>query len=322
MPLETVTVTETVKAPVAVPTAEALKVDTKADATKTETKPAEPKKEKDSSKWNALLTREQKLVQEKETAKKAQAEALTAKTEAEALKKEVQAEKDKLAALKKDPKKFLEATGMTYDELVGSMMNGGVPTPEMQARALKDEMIAIKEENDKKWSTKEKEDEAAAQKVVESKIQEFHETTLEKITKDTEKYSLVNAFGLAQQVSHAAYQAFEKTGAMKDPDEIAAEMEADIEKRMPDILEGALKSTKLMAAVKKIIAKLEGGVVATNEKGKTESNLGAPVKKPTFKITPVSNDMGPKTTVEAVRVKKTPQDNWKKLLEKMTPAKT
>lgn len=164
-----------------------------APATVDQGQPAEGSAD-DSSKLRISKVLAEKVKAEKALNKKR----LELKAEKAALEKEraeIEAFKASKAAARKDPIKYLEEAGLTYDELTQVYLNGGQPPADLQVKEVRNELEAYKRQEEERRKSEIEAHEAA----LKARRSELERQYLDQVTTHVktagEKYELINTLG-------------------------------------------------------------------------------------------------------------------------------
>jgi hypothetical protein len=193
-----------------------------------------PQKDKEeesfSRKFSALAKRERELVELEQKLKSKE----SSYSSVEELKK----------LAKRDPSKFLEQTGLTYEELTEFYLNGGVPK-DSKVYEVEEKVAEI----EKRLKQKE---EAIANKERESAVKEYKLQQKNHIMQASDKYELIattNSFDLVYDVTKEYY---EKNNKILTHDEAAAMVENYLEKEIEKVIKSNKIRNKFATSDKKI----------------------------------------------------------------------
>ncbi len=199
-------------------------------------KVAEPPKTPVGDKF-AVLMRQQAKLREEQKALKAERDALKAEreriaAEAEAKYAPLKALAEKQANAKSDPLGWLEAAGLTPKEVNEVFMNDGKLTPDLAVKVAKAEAKAEADRLRQEFEAREKAAEekrlAAEKAVIEAKqeearkyVEEFNRATVDFLTKNVERFELINLYGEQQAVTELMAAQYRATGKILEREEAA-----------------------------------------------------------------------------------------------------
>jgi len=193
-----------------------LQVDaSKADAPAVETKPAEEpakpveeskKPEPSDSKRFVALAKQERRIREREARLKAR------EAEIENQLREVAPEIEKFQSLKARAKTepltaIQEAFGINYDQITEAKISGGT-TPDLQIKAVKDELEALKAEQRKAEANRIKADRASLQRQERETVESFYKDAIDEVAASNE-YKYTNKYkqqGLVPQLIQEHYR--------------------------------------------------------------------------------------------------------------------
>lgn len=184
---------------------------------------SEDKLSPEHQRFQQLVQKERKLV-EQQRAMRAEIEKTRARERATQARLEALEKR-----LKEAPLQVLDERGVSYNDLTQTVLNDGKPAPELQIKALRDEL-----ENYKAAQTKEiaRRQEMARQATIaeqQAAIQEFNEEVADFVRNNSEAYELTNlhnGYGLVAQTIEAY---FKQTGKVMSPKEAADQVESYLE---------------------------------------------------------------------------------------------
>lgn len=132
---------------------------------------------------------------------------------------EVQKFRDAQAKAKLDPISYLQAAGLSYEEITNFVLNGQKPSAEMMIDATRKEL-----EDFKAQQVKEKQQEQLRQqKMQEAQVQEvlnqFQENVSEFVTTNKDKYELVHLYEAAPTVVTTVEEFYKRTGKIMSIEE-------------------------------------------------------------------------------------------------------
>jgi len=200
----------------------------------------------------AKLAREQKAAREAAEKLKSERAAFEADRQALAeIQAKVKAFEEATANAKRQPLKYLETLGLTYQDLTEAQLNDGEPTPNLEVKAVRDELAELKRQQEQERHRAVEEQKAALAAQQAQLVTEFQKSCTDFVTANAEKYELTAKFAPAQVFAvineHAAVQMAEGVPA----DQIrllSLEEAADaVEKHFEEQLE-AIRTTKKFAA--------------------------------------------------------------------------
>jgi hypothetical protein len=203
----------------------------------------EPKKDFLAPKF-AALSRKEKEVREKERAIKAQlAEFEKQRSEFESKSKSAaDGESALLAEMRKNPLKFMEKHGLTFEQLTEMQLNDQNPTMEMQMAQMRAELKAEMEETYGKLSEslKEKEEREANEKY-QAAVNGYKAEMTTFVSANPDKYELILANDATDLLLETAEAYFAETQAQGNPrvptyEEVADAVEAHFEEQAKQIL--------------------------------------------------------------------------------------
>jgi adenosine deaminase len=144
---------------------------------------------------------------------------------------------------KRDPQKYLEESGLTYDELTEFYLSGGT---------AKDPKVYEVEEKVAEIERKLKEkEEMIARKEQEAAIQSFKLDQKKHIVQSADKYELINATGSFDLVYDVSKQYYEKHNKVLTNDEAAQMVEEYLEKEVEKVLKANKIRNKFATAENK-----------------------------------------------------------------------
>lgn len=242
---------------------------------------AEPPKKTDdflAPKFAALTRKERQVREMERSIKQKEAEIAQKLAEFEEKSKSAQAQESALLAeMRKNPLRFMEKHGLTFDQLTEMQLNAQNPTPEMLMEQMRAELKAEMEEKYGKLteSLAEKEKREAQERYdaavngYKSEIQEF-------VTKNAETYELIVANGATDLMFETAEAFYKQTGQVPDLERVAQAVEKHLEDEANKIL--SLKKFQKLQQPQKTEAK-------PNQTAPTLSNtLAAEVPKSSNKL--------------------------------------
>lgn len=195
--------------------------------------PAEAGKEqKDidfSGRFAALTKKERELLAQKQQFTK---EREAAKAELAA----VEAHKQAVAQAKTNPIAYLEAAGLTMQDIADFVLNDKKLTPEQQIKLLQERLD--KEDADKKAAQAD-----AEQKAVDAQIKVYRESLGSVVKANPEKYDLLTKHGEngEEAMFETAWKYFETTGQVPDPALVADHVESYLEAEYTSIISSSQK---------------------------------------------------------------------------------
>lgn len=220
-----------------------------------ETAPAEEKRE--AARYAALV-RKERLVREKQQALAAEAKAKeSALAEREAklahMQEQIATYEKARGGAKLNPLAALEALGLTYEDVTSFVLADNKPTPDLQVKAVRDEIEALKRQQIE--AAKRAEEERAASIEAEktrllseqqAAIEQFHAETAEYVTAHADDYELVNLHEAHGLVVEVIEQHFAQTKRI-----LSAKEAADlVEKHLEEQVEKAISTKRLSEKVK------------------------------------------------------------------------
>jgi hypothetical protein len=202
-----------------------------------ENKPEEKKEEEGMGRRYAQLARREREILQREHSLKGR----------ESQFKEYEQAK---ANAKKNPKAYIEAVGLTYDDLTSYFLNDEKPTETMEMKQLREELAQVRED-----IAKEKKDsESAKEKAI---IEGFKRDMVHTINQDPDKFELIRSQNEYETVYTIIEQHWRRTGELM-PVAFAAEQ---VEK----FLEGEAKK---LLGIKKLQARPEPSPLTGDSKPK------------------------------------------------------
>ena len=150
-------------------------------------KAIEKAKPYESKSFAAIAKREREVLNMRQQAK-LEREALDAQ------KKEYEDWKATKELAKKNPKAYLEKAGLTYEELTEFLLNDQKPTADSEVKSVREELEKFKQEQAERLKLQEENELKLQQQAVEKTIADFKATISEMVSKDQEKYELINIF--------------------------------------------------------------------------------------------------------------------------------
>ena len=159
------------------------------------------------------------------------------RAEREALKdvKAQKAELDKaLKEAKSNPIVALQKMGLSVDDIINVVLNDGKPTPELKVKALEEKIDSFKQEQEEARLAAEKEKLAQQETLIQNQFAEAKKNTIAAVKAETEKYELVTALGLEEEVWNRIYNHAVETQAAGNTeiltiDQVASEYEKELE---------------------------------------------------------------------------------------------
>ena len=205
----------------------------------------------------AALSRKEKEVRAEAAKIKAEREEI-AKMRAELegkSKTSADSEAKMLSEFKKNPLKFMQSQGLSFEQLMEMQLNDQNPTPQMMIEQLKSEMDSKyqKELSELRESLKEKETREANERYEAAKNGYLQELT-GFVNSNPDTYELILANGATELMYETAEAYFQQTGKVPSHKEIAQAVEEHLEERAKQIL----KLKKFQTPAPKIEAKPSG----------------------------------------------------------------
>jgi hypothetical protein len=186
----------------------------------------------------AALTRKEKEVRAREAALKArETEASKRWAEIESKSKSVaETEAGLLAEMKRNPLKFMEKHGLSFDQMTEMQLNEQNPTPQMMIERMKAELDEkySKELAELKGSLTAKE-KAAQDQAVERAVSEYKASISTFIKENAETYELVANNDATDLMFETAENFYQQTGQVPDLSKLAAAVEEHLEEQAREI---------------------------------------------------------------------------------------
>lgn len=189
-------------------------------------KPVETRQERFSKKINEIARRENEL--------RKREKALEARKKAgeELSREELQAK------AKSDPLGFMEEFGLSYNEVTKFILDPETSKKKSEELSTKEELALLKKELDQQKVEK-------AEREAQEKIDQFKSNIRTELSKDMEKYELINANEDYDTVYEVIYQNYQQNGSLLSLDEAASLVENELEKNLQAQLEKLSKTTKV-----------------------------------------------------------------------------
>jgi hypothetical protein len=203
----------------------------------TETPPAEEKKL--LSPQLAALAKKEKAILKRE---------LEAKTLQGQLQKEREEFAKRMAEFEetmKNPWKLLERSGYSYEDLVNMKLNEGNPTPDIEIRNVKSEIQKLREEQELEKKKLKEDQERLARAEEEKQIKLFKDNLKTIVSKDSDKFELVNLYGAYETVFQTIEAHFEQTQEVMDIETAANLVEKYLEAEAEKVLKAKKISQKI-----------------------------------------------------------------------------
>jgi hypothetical protein len=227
-------------------------------------------KERESSRWKQQLSREAKLLADRE-AIKAEREAIKADRAA------AEAYQAAIKEAKSNPLKLLETAGITYDQLVTAYMSGGTPPPDLAVKALEDKLTAFQQAQKSEKESALKAQQDALQAEADRQIAEWRSSTITSVESSIEKYPMIAGLSLGSAVADEITAHYEQTGKVMTVDEAAPIVEGRVASTLPADLKRRLAIPGFRSLVKGIIAEIDGPSAKEPAPKQTKAAAEAPV---------------------------------------------
>lgn len=198
-----------------------------------------PKKEDDflAPKF-AALTRKEKEIRARENAIKAQQSELEKmRSEWESKSKSAtEQESQLLSELKKNPLKFMEKHGLTFEQLTDMQLNEQNPTPQMLMDQMRAELEAKMEEKyGKLTETLKEKEEREVRERYEAAVNSYKSEINQFMTQNADTYELIAANGATDLMFETAEAYYAETGKVPDLKEVANAVEQHLEEQANQI---------------------------------------------------------------------------------------
>lgn len=190
--------------------------------------PVEPKPEP-TPEQKASASRFAALVRKERQANEIRRQAKAEKEEAQRLRTENEKIGQFLANAKKQPLKALEALGLSYESVTNAQLNDGMPGPELQISAVRDEFENYKKqqaEEKLKIAQELKDAQSAQHKQV---LSDFRADVTAFVKGKADEYELINLYGSHDLVASVIEQNHAQTGKLLTNSEAAAKVEKFLE---------------------------------------------------------------------------------------------
>lgn len=191
------------------------------------------------------------------------------------------------AEAKRNPLRWLEQNGLTYQDLVESQLNDGKPTANLEVKAVRDEISALKADAEAR-EKKATEERAAHSKAQEEQVlNRFRAECAAHVTAAGEKFELLNLYNAQSRVAELieAHYSQQVSEGVKEPkilsfDEAAEEIESALEIEAQKVI----KSKKLQKYLQPVVVPSLKKITFDKPKTLSLSN------KLTTSTTPSSNE--------------------------------
>lgn len=185
-----------------------------------------------AKRFSALSRREKAIRQQQEEFKARQ-------REFEEKQREYQQWQQLKASAKDDPLAFLEANGLTYQEITNRILDDDSLSPEEKAQKIaKAEIDEFKRQLAEEREQKAKEQQELEEKAKEEEIINRYKDGIRQVCQDTDKFSLINYEGdtAHELVFQVAEDYFAEHGEVLSPEDAATQVENFLEKRYKEAL--------------------------------------------------------------------------------------
>jgi hypothetical protein len=217
----------------------------------TEAKVTDPKQDASAQRFAALAKRERAIVKKQEEWKSQQSEWESFKKEREEW-KAARAKDAEVEALKRtSPLKWLEAQGITYNDLTAAALAGGKPPPDMAVREIKEEFESYKAQQERMRKEAADAEKARQQAEYDRVVEEFKAEVNQFIDGKKEEYELITLHAATPVVYATIEEHFANTKkvlSIKDASDL-------VEKWLEDQVAKSLETKKLKAKVSPTTAK-------------------------------------------------------------------
>ena len=190
-----------------------------------EPKAAEDARKPASAAFSTLAKKERMLVQQ-------QQKLMAEKAELEKLRQDIEAYKGVKSKAKMDPIKFLEESGLSYEELTQFVINGGKPGPDAYVSEVKSELEKFKEEVAGKEAARLQAEKEALEAQNAQIIADFKDSVMGFLSDNKEKYELIDLYNAQDLVFSTIEQHFETTQKIMTKEEAAQLTEEYLEKEV------------------------------------------------------------------------------------------
>lgn len=152
--------------------------------------------------------------------------------EVKAAQAKIQAYDRDRASAKQNPIKALEAMGLSYEEITNFILNGQKPTPELELKAVRDEVEALKKQDlDRQARAKQLAKERAEREYQET-LNEFKEEVGSFLDENKDSYELTTMYNGNEIIEATIEQHFKSTGKLMSIKEAAELVEAYFEEQV------------------------------------------------------------------------------------------
>ena len=179
--------------------------------------------------------------QDRAAAEKGQALAQQQQAQREAAYAAREARLQEFEKYREDPFEALKRLGYSYDDLTKMKMAGGKRTPDMDVRQIREEMQALKLQQQQEREQAQRQAQQAQQQQAQQAIDDFKGTISHFISKNGDKFELISKTENVEGVFSTIQEYYRRTGKIMDIEEAAQATEEYLEHYFDNLHTGSKK---------------------------------------------------------------------------------